>query len=149
MQTQDFNTSFQVDQDPQDVYNNINNVRGWWSQNIIGSTDQVDEVFTYQHKENHKCSIKVIELVPGKKIAWLVLDNYFDFTNDKSEWIGTRIEFDITRKENQTEVKFTHRGLVPANECYEVCRDAWTNYIQKSLCGLITTGKGQPNPKEG
>jgi len=34
-------------------------------------------------------------------------------------------------------------------ECYEICQDAWTNYIQNSLSDLITTGKGQPNAKEG
>jgi len=38
---------------------------------------------------------------------------------------------------------------VPAYECYKICFDAWTNYIQNSLRNLITTGKGQPNPKEG
>ncbi|MEO6548620.1 MAG: hypothetical protein ABIN94_11495 [Ferruginibacter sp.] len=46
------------------------------------------------------------------------------------------------------QIRFTHLGLVPEYECFEVCRDAWTNYIQKSLYNLITTGKGQPNGKD-
>jgi len=29
--------------------------------------------------------MKIIEFAPGKKIVWLVLDNYFNFTEDKTE----------------------------------------------------------------
>jgi len=36
-------------------------------------------------------------------------------------------------------------GLVPEYECYDICQNAWTNYIQNSLRNLIVTGKGQPN----
>src|SRR5690606_18703433 len=43
---------------------------------------------------------------------------------------------------------FTHRGLVPAYECYKICHDAWTHYIQGSLKELITTGKGKPTPED-
>jgi len=28
--------------------------------------------------------------------AWRVLDSYFDFTHDKSEWKDTEIHFEIT-----------------------------------------------------
>jgi hypothetical protein len=38
--------------------------------------------------------------------------------------------------------------LVPEYECYEVCNDAWTGYIKNSLYKLITSGKGEPNPKD-
>jgi hypothetical protein len=76
-----------------------------------------------------------------------VMDNYFKFTKDKSEWKGNRIVFEITPKENKTQLQFTQVGLVAEYECYDICRDAWTNYIQNSLRSLITTGKGQPNGK--
>jgi hypothetical protein len=75
------------------------------------------------------------------------MENYFNFTNDKNEWKGNKIVFEIAQKGHKTELQFTQEGLVPAYECYDVCHDAWTNYIQKSLRSLITTGKGQPNPK--
>ena len=92
--------------------------------------------------------MKLIEVIPDKKVVWLVLDNYFKFTKDKSEWKGTKIIFEISQKDNKTQIRFTHLGLVPEYECFDICRDAWTNYIQNSLCSLITTGKGQPNGKE-
>lgn len=37
----------------------------------------------------------------------------FDFTKDKTEWTGTTISFDISEKDGQAEICFTHQGLVP------------------------------------
>jgi hypothetical protein len=37
--------------------------------------------------------------------------------------------------------------LNAAYECFDICSNAWTTYIQKSLRDLITTGKGKPNGK--
>lgn len=145
MATKDFTTTILVDNTPEEVFNAINNVRGWWSEEIEGSTDTLNSEFDYHYEDVHRCKIRIIELVPNKKIVWSVLDNYFKFTKDKSEWKGTKIIFDIAKKDNKTEMRFTHEGLVPAYECYEICRDAWTGYIQKSLQNFITTGKGQPN----
>ena len=145
MATKDFTTTILVDNTPEEVFNAINNVRGWWSEEIEGPTDKLNSEFDYHYEDVHRCKIKIIELVPNKKIVWSVLDNYFKFTKDKSEWQGTKIIFDIAEKDNKTEMRFTHQGLVPAYECYEICRDAWTGYIQKSLRNLITAGKGQPN----
>jgi hypothetical protein len=134
-----------VDQTAGEVFNAINNVRGWWSEEIEGSTDKLHDEFKYHYQDVHRCHIKLIEVIPEKKIVWLVMDNYFKFTNDKSEWKGTNIRFDISEKDNKTEIRFTHAGLVPEYECFEVCSNAWTQYVQQSLFSLITTGKGQPN----
>jgi len=145
MATKDFTTTILVDNTSDEVFNAINNVRGWWSEEIEGSTDKLNSEFDYHYEDVHSCKIKIIELVPNKKIVWSVLDNYFKFTKDKSEWKGTKIIFDIAKKDNKTEMRFTHEGLVPTYECYEICRDAWTGYIQKSLRNMITSGIGQPN----
>ena len=92
--------------------------------------------------------MKLIEVIPNKKVVWLVMDNYFQFTKDKSEWNGNKIIFEITEKDNKTQLQFTQLGLVPEYECYDICQNAWSNYINNSLRSLITTGKGQPGPKE-
>ena len=148
MATPDFNTMFPVDHTPDEVFNAMTNVPGWWSENIEGGTAHLNDEFTYQYRDQHKCKMRLIEVVPGKKVVWLVLENYFSFTQDQTEWVGTKIEFEIVEKGNETELHFTHRGLVPEHECYKVCFNAWTGYIRKSLRNLITTGKGQPNPRE-
>ena len=147
MENQSFTTTIVVDQTPKQAFDAINNVRGWWSENIEGSTDKLNEEYIYHYKDVHQCRIKVVELVPGGKVVWQVLDNYFKFTKDKSEWIGTTIVFDISEQNGKTQVKFTHQGLTRHYECYDICHDAWTGYIQDSLRSLIETGKGQPTTK--
>jgi hypothetical protein len=143
-----FTTTFSVDQTPKEAFDAINNVRGWWSGEIEGSTDKLGDEFTYRYKDVHRSKQKLIEVIPDKKVVWLVLDSYLNFTEDKSEWNGTKIIFEVSRKGNKTEVRFTHLGLVPEYECFNNCSSAWGFYINKSLRSLITTGKGDPNPKE-
>jgi hypothetical protein len=159
MTTADFTATIFVDQTPKEAFNAINNVRGWWSEEIEGETDKLNEVFNYHFEDIHRCRIKVTEMVPDKKVVWHVLDNYFkpgifDYPAhpvpsedgfDKTDWINTKIEFEISKKDNKTQVRFTHLGLVPEYECFELCSNGWNYYVHESLAGLITTGKGQPN----
>jgi hypothetical protein len=146
---QHYTTTFTVNQSPEEVFDAINNVRGWWSQAIEGDTDKLGAVFFYHAQDIHRCTFKITAFVPGKKVVWHVLSNYFNFVQDKTEWTGTDVVFEIGKKDDKTELRFTHVGLVPAYECYDVCSDAWGRYITGSLRDLITTGKGQPNPIEG
>lgn len=92
--------------------------------------------------------MKLTEVIPDKTVVWLVLDNYFNFTEDKTEWKGTKVIFEISQRENKTEIRFAHLGLVPEYECFDVCSNAWGTYINGSLRSLIATGKGRPNIKE-
>ena len=149
MQNQNFTTTIFVDQTAEETFNAINNVRGWWSEEIEGGTEKLDDEFTYHFKDVHVSKMKLIEVSPAKKVVWLVMDNHFNFTKDKSEWKVNKIIFEITERGNKTQLQFTQSGLVPEYECYDVCQKAWSNYINNSLRSLITTGKGQPNPKEG
>jgi hypothetical protein len=122
-------------------------VRGWWSEAVEGNTTQLNDEFDYHYEDLHRCKMRLIEVVPDKKVVWLVLDNYFKFTNDKTEWKGNTLSFEISQVGTQTQIQFTQLGLVPAYECFEICSDAWTNYIQNSLRSLIETGTGLPNGK--
>jgi len=148
MAKQDYTTSFIVDQSPQEVFAAANNVRGWWSGEIDGDTDKLGAEFTYRYKDVHRSSQTITEFVPAKKIVWRVVDAQLNFVKDKTEWNGTEIVFEIAKKGDQTELRFTHLGLVPAFECYGGCSGAWGFYINDSLRSLITTGKGEPNKKD-
>jgi len=78
--------------------------------------------------------------------VWSVVDSRISGPVDPSEWTGTEITFDVSRKEDQTEVRFTHRGLAPTFECYEACSNAWGLYLDGSLKRLVTTGVGPTQP---
>jgi uncharacterized protein YndB with AHSA1/START domain len=141
----DFTTSVLVDKTPKEVFDAINNVRGWWSEDVDGDTDKLNAEFDYRYEDAHRCRIKIVEMVPNKKVVWLVMNNYFNFTEDTTEWTGTKISFEISKKGDKTEMRFTHVGLTAEYECFEVCSDGWTHYIKKSLPALLISGKGMPN----
>ena len=149
MTTSDYNTTLLVDQTPKQVFAAINNVSGWWTgePGIEGSTDKLGDEFTYRYKPYHYSKQRITELIPGKKIVWLVEESSINFVKDKSEWSGTKIKFEIAKKGKKTEIRFTHEGLIPDIECYEACSNGWGTYIKGSLQSLITKINVKANKK--
>lgn len=141
----DFTTSLLVDQSPRDVFDAVTNVRGWWSGTIKGKTEALNDVFTYEVKDVHWAKFELTEVIPGKRVVWHVLDSRLSFVENEKEWNDTNVTFDISRQGDKTRLVFTHQGLVPELECYDVCYPAWTEYVQDSLYKLIIGGKGDPN----
>ena len=139
-----FSTSFLVDQTPEEVFDAVNNVRGWWTGEIRGRSAKPGDVFTFRYQDVHRSKQKLVEVVPGKKVVWLIEDAHLAFARDKEEWTGTRVVFDIARKGRKTELRFTHDGLVPEFECFDACSEGWDFYVNTSLKSLITTGKASP-----
>lgn len=144
MSSRDFSISIHVPQPPATVFRAVNDPRSWWSAEIEGTPEALDGRWTYHFEDSHRSALRTVELIPDRRIAWLVEDNYFAWTKDKTEWTGNKITFDITDRGFETELVFTHIGLVPTYECYEACSSAWTGFVEKSLRSLIGTGIGQP-----
>jgi hypothetical protein len=144
MSEHSFTTGFTVDQTPREVFDAIANVRGWWTEDIEGGTARLDDEFRYRAEDIHVTRFRITEVVPGRRMVWHVLENHFDSEVD-TEWADTTVEFDISVRDGRTEVRFTHRGLVPAYECYDNCSNAWGFFVTSSLRDLITTGTGRPN----
>ena len=113
MNQQSLTTAFTVDQTPEVAFAAINNVRGWWSGRIEGTTDQLGAEWTYRYEDVHLSKQKITELVPGKKVVWDVLDGYLNFVEDKTEWKGTKIIFDIAARRRQNRGPVHPRGLSP------------------------------------
>lgn len=148
METQNFQTGIVVNATAQETFDSINSVSRWWTENLEGNTQKPGDEFTVRFGDVHYSRQKLTEVVPGKKVVWLVTDSKLNFLKDKREWTNTKIVFEIFSRNSQTEVRFTHIGLVPQVECFDACSNAWGQYIQQSLFNLITTGKGQPDPRE-
>lgn len=150
--TEDFTTTITVDKSAEEVFAVLKNVRAWWSglygEEFEGSSEKLNDEFTFRAGEGmHYSKQKLIELIPDKKIVWLVTDSELTFLEKKDEWTGTKICFEISKLGAKTEIRFTHIGLTPKIECYDSCAPAWSMYAQEKLLPLITKGKNSLQEK--
>ena len=148
MKNQDYTVSITVNATAREAFNGINRVSEWWTENLEGSSQKLNDEFTVRFGDVHVSTQKLIEVIPNKKVVWLVTDSKLNFIKDKQEWNGTKIIFEISEKDNKTQVRFTHQGLIPQIECFDACSNAWGDYITQSLRNLINTGNGQPTKME-
>ena len=148
MEKQDYNVSITAAAPAEKAFNSINNVSGWWSENLEGSSQQLNDIFTIHFSGTTFVTHKIVEFVPNKKVVWLVTDCFLEWLTDKTEWTNTKMSFELTTKDNLTEINFTHIGLVPEVECYNDCVKGWNQYVKDSLLKLITEGKGEPAKKK-
>jgi uncharacterized protein YndB with AHSA1/START domain len=140
MSSPNFSVAYTVSQTPEEVFNAVNDVRGWWTgePGAKGTTNKLGAEWTYQYKELHYTKQRITEFVPGKRVVWLVLDSKLSFVKDQTEWNGSKITFEIAKKGRKTELRFTHVGLVPEAECYGDCSSAWGYYVKGPLKALIS-----------
>ncbi|WP_207421564.1 SRPBCC family protein [Desertivirga brevis] len=138
MENRSFTTTVFAAQTPGEVFNVIKDVRMWWSglfdESFEGTFEKVGDEFSFRAGGGvHITRQRLVELVPDKKLVWLVTDSNLSFVDTTDEWTRTKISFDITEESGRTKIVFTHIGLVPDFECYESCAPAWTQYICERL----------------
>ena len=146
--TENLTITFTVPQTPGEAFAAINDPRSWWSGDIEGRTEEVGDEWSYRVPELHYSAFRITELVPDRSVAWLVTDSRLSFVEDAEEWTGTTVRFEVGPVAEGTEVRFVHEGLSSAVECFDVCRVAWTEYVNGSLRSLIEDGAGRPNSYE-
>ena len=143
MNQQNYQSSIAADFTPSEAFESIGRVNEWWSKNIEGSAEKLNDVFTVHFGETF-VTFEVTESIPGKKIAWHVTDCFLPWLKDKTEWIGTTVLYEISPLADQTQVTMTHIGLVPEIECFEGCKLGWDKYFKGSLFKLLTEHAGVP-----
>jgi hypothetical protein len=146
MKKQDYTVSITVNATAQEAFKSINNVAKWWTGDLEGHSQKLNDEFTVHFGETF-ITMKIVELVPDKKIVWQVTDCYKHWIKDKKEWKDTKMNWEISTKKDATQITFTHIGLVPGLECYDGCENAWGQYINGSLFTLLTKRKGVPELK--
>ncbi|MEJ7685311.1 MAG: SRPBCC domain-containing protein [Segetibacter sp.] len=144
MKEQDYHTSITVDATAHESFESINSVSQWWTENLAGSSKELNDEFTVRVGDVHMSKQKLVEVIPDNKVVWLVTESKLNFIKDKNEWTNTKIVFEIAENGSKTQIIFTHIGLVPEVECYNSCTKGWDYYIKGSLFKLLTDGKGTP-----
>lgn len=140
-----YQVNFIVEQTPAEVFDAVNDVYGWWSQDFNGESKKLDDEFEVRFGDMHYSKHRLTEVIPNGKITWLTIDSHLSFLKDKTEWNGTTVSFDITSMGDKTHLRVTHHGLVPEIECFVNCSSGWNQYLQHSLLFRIATGEGKPN----
>ncbi len=141
----DYTIDVVVERTPHDVYEAIIDIPAWWVTPIHGSNSAVGDEFSLEVSDTHACAMRVAQLVADRRIVWRVTRSRMTFVSEQEEWVGTDITFEVLPEGDGSRVRFTHVGLSPADECYEVCSAAWGHSIRSSLRALLTTGQGQPS----
>ena len=144
MKQQDFHCSIAADISPKEAFDSINQVSAWWAKNFEGSSQHSGDLFTVRFGETF-VRFKVAESIPGKKAVWEVIDCNLHWIEDKTEWNGTQVVWELSpTADGGTKIDFTHIGLVPEAECYSSCEPGWTKHVKGSLLSLMTQKKGLP-----
>jgi hypothetical protein len=142
LQNKSFTATIEVAKSPQEVFNCIKEVSKWWSKDFEGNSSKLNDEFIIHHPHRHYSKQKLVEVIPDKKIVWLVRDSIlYWLEKDKYEWTNTKMIFEIATKGDKTFLQFTHEGLIPGKECYARCEQGWNMVIKDRLFNFITEGK--------
>ena len=142
MEKSDFTLTLISKKTPAEIFQTLLNVRSWWSglfgEEFTGSSEKTGDVFTFKAGNGaHYTEQKMIELIPEKRIVWLVTESALTFLDKMDEWTGTKLIFELAQQDENTEVKFIHEGLTTQSECYQNCATAWKQYMLTRLFPLL------------
>ncbi len=142
MESKSYGVTIEVARSPSDVFNHILYVSKWWGgPDLKGQSTNLNDEFIINHPGAHYSKQKVIEVIPGKKLVWLVTESTLNWlTGDPHEWTNTRMIFELIPKGENTVLHFMHDGLVPEKECFAQCSQGWTMVIKERLFNFITKG---------
>ena len=143
MKQQDFRCTISAHVTAEEALESINDVSAWWAKHVEGYSQSLHDLFTVRFGETF-VTFEITELIPNKKVVWFVTDCYLHWINDKTEWKGTSIVWDLTEKGDITEINMTHLGLTPEVECFDDCKVGWTHHIKDSLAKFLTEHVGMP-----
>jgi hypothetical protein len=142
MENKNFNSSISVNITASEAIKKISKVPEWWGVAFSGDSEKQADKFVVKMGGDSFFNFTVAELIPDKKVVWLVTDCNMPWYSDKKEWANTKLIFDFIENNGVTTINFTHEGLIPEIECYKDCEPGWTHWITRSLFSYLTTGKG-------
>jgi hypothetical protein len=142
-QQQDFSLSLTVKASAKETMKRISQVDSWWAKNFKGQASKLNDEFSVCFGDTY-VDFRISEVIPDKKITWLVTDCNLHWIDDKKEWNNTEVIWSLAERDSKTQMDFVHKGLTTESECYESCEPGWTHHIKDSLVKLIEKGKGFP-----
>jgi uncharacterized protein YndB with AHSA1/START domain len=111
---------------------------GWWTRDTQGES-RIGGVLQFRFGAGG-FDMKVLELEPGKRVLWEVIEG-------PQEWIGTKVRWDLKQEGDHAVVLLQHQGWKEPVEFMHHCSTKWAVFLM-SLKSLVETGKGAPDPED-
>ncbi len=131
-----------IEASPAAVYENITTQKGlagWWTPDTQAKVE-VNSVLRFGFGPSYFKEMKVVMLVPNKKVEWKCIAA-------TEEWIGTTIEFDLKPEAGKTVVYFSHNNWESQTPMLSQCSYDWAMFL-RSLKLLCEKGRGLPFPDQ-
>ncbi|HEY1869599.1 MAG TPA: SRPBCC domain-containing protein [Chitinophagaceae bacterium] len=144
MKNESYTATIELTKSPKDDFEAItSHVSKWWGgRDFKGSSVKLHDEFIVHHPNAHYSKQKLVEVIPEKKLVWLVTEGtMYWLKKDQHEWANTKMIFELKAKDNGTVLHFTHEGLTPDLECYALCSEGWKTVITEWLFNFIEKGE--------
>jgi uncharacterized protein YndB with AHSA1/START domain len=126
---------------PDKVYEAITTQKGlagWWGLTTADTAKPklgFGDVFEFNGASS-RTELRITNIIPNKKVEW-------ECIKGPQFWDGTKVTFDLEKKDNSTIVHFAHKDLQVKADVFAIATNNWGRFM-KSLKSLIETGKGDP-----
>ena len=117
----------------------LDGLAGWWTNDTTGDSN-VGGVIRFQFGDRGRIEMKVVELVPNRRVLWQVVGG-------PDAWIGTKVSFDLSQDGDHTIILFKHAGWKEPSEFMHACTTKWAMFLM-SMKSLGETGKGAAYPND-
>lgn len=143
MEDKSFSATIEVINSPEDIFQRITkDVAKWWGgKDLSGKSTSLNDEFIVNHPGAHYSKQKLIEVIPNKKVVWLVTESKLSWLKNQDEWTNTKMIFEITSKPHSFILHFMHEGLVPEKESHEKCAQGWRMVIKDWLYHFVMYNK--------
>ena len=110
----------------------------WWTNNTQGE-GSVGGVLQFRFGAGG-FDMKVLELQPGERVVWEVVDG-------PTEWVGTKVRWDLRQEGEHAIILLRHEDWREPVEFMHHCSTKWALFLM-SLKSLLETGQGFPDPND-
>ena len=113
----------------------------WWTRDgVQGESSEGQRLQFFFGKPEPAAVMEVARLDPSGHVDWHCVGG-------ADEWIGTTLTFDLTHKNDETVVLFTHADWRGSTDFMAHCSARWA-YFLLSLKSYLEFGKGTPSPED-
>jgi uncharacterized protein YndB with AHSA1/START domain len=127
-----------------EVYSAIATTDGisdWWTRGgVQGKNEEGAKLSFFFGAPEPAAVMEITRLDPDGHVRWNCVEG-------ADEWVGTQLTFDLTQKDDETVVLFSHANWRTPSEFMAHCSARWA-YFLLSLKALVETGKGTPFPED-